>query len=130
MSVAGPQPGLVDAVQRLAASALGGLHNRLALAGLELEEARERLLGTLLLAFGAALAAGATVVALSVWLVLVLWERMGPAAVAVLAVAYAVLCAGLAWRLRLRARAAPAFLADTLAELRRDADAIRPGKLP
>jgi len=130
VSAAGAQPGLGESLRRLVAAALGGLQSRLALAGLELEEARERLVVTLLLAFGAALAAAGAVVALSVWLVLVFWDRTGPALVGLFGLAYALLCAVLVWRLQARARTAPTLLADTLAELRRDAESLRPGGPP
>lgn len=130
MNASDSPPGLGDSLRRLAASVLGGLQSRLALAGLELEEARERLIGTLLLAFGAVLAAGVTLLAASVWVVLLFWDRTGPAIVGGLALGYALLCAFLAWRLVARLRRAPALLGDTLAELRRDADALRAGNPP
>jgi uncharacterized membrane protein YqjE len=89
-------PGLFESLRRLSGTAVGMLHSRLSLASLELGAAGERVLVSLLMAVAAALLAGAAVVALSVWLAFALWDRTGPP-----------------------------LLADTLAELQRDAQLLR-----
>lgn len=123
-------PGLVDALQRLAGSALALLSSRLELLRLEFDAARQRLVVTLLAAFGAALLAAAALLALSAWFALSLWERFGPAVLGLLALGYALAAALLIVWLRARLAAAPAAFADTLAELRRDAQGLRgePGR--
>ena len=125
MSSRSTEPGLFDAVRRLAGSALAMAQSRLELAGIELGEARDRLITTLMLAVAAALLGCAALVALSAWLVLALWDRTGPGILGGLAAAYAVAAVLLLAWLRSRARSDPPLLADTLAELRQDARALR-----
>ena len=125
MTAKGVEPGLFESLRRLSGTALGMLHSRLSLASLELGAAGERVLVSLLMAVAAALLAGAAVFALSVWLAFVVWDRTGPAVIAMIALAYAVAAAALLWRLRSRVRTTPPLLADTLAELRRDAQLLR-----
>ena len=125
MAAPSSDPGLFVSLRRLSGTAVGMLHSRLSLASLELGAAGERVLLMLLMALAAALLAGAAVVAASVWLAFALWDRTGPAVIAMIALAYAAAAAVLLWRLRSRTRSAPPLLADTLAELQRDAQLLR-----
>jgi uncharacterized membrane protein YqjE len=117
--------GLLDAVTRVGASLFGIVQNRLELASLEVGEAGARLATTLVLGLAAVLLLGASVAALSAWVAVALWPALGAAVLAWLALAYAVAGAALSWWLRERLRRAPPLLADTLAELRRDAALMR-----
>ncbi len=122
------EPSLFDALRRLAGTVLSMAQSRLELASLELAEARDRLVVTLALAVGAALFGCATLVALSAWFVLALWERTGPGILGWLAAVYALAAALLLAWLRNRLRSEAPLLADTVAELRRDATALRAGR--
>ena len=118
-------PGLLDAVARVGSSLIGMLHSRLELATLELGEARERLLLTLVASLAAVLLLAGAVVALTAWLAAALWPTLGHAVLGWIALAYGAAGIGLLWWLRARLRAAPPLLADTLAELQKDALMMR-----
>lgn len=119
--------GAFAALRRLAAALVAASQTRLSLASVELTEERDRLLRIALLALAAAFALMLALVALSALLVVAFWDS---ARIAVLVALLAVyLLAGLwcALRARALARAAPALLESTLAELERDAQALRRG---
>lgn len=120
-----PDPGLLAALSEVGGSLLGALHHRLELAGLELDEARERLLPTLAAALAVVLLFGGATAALTAWVAVALWPAWGAWVLLGIAVVYALAGAlALQW-LRARLRRAPPLLADTLAELARDAAALR-----
>lgn len=122
-----PEPGLLAALSEVGGSLLGVLRNRLELAGLELAEARERLLLTLVAALAVVLLAGGAVAALTAWVAVALWPALGAWVLAAIAAAYAVAAAATLQWLRGRLRDAPPLLAATLAELEQDAAALRGG---
>jgi uncharacterized membrane protein YqjE len=115
--------GLLDALGRLGGRLFDTLQNRLELVSIELGEARERLLLTIIASFAAVLLFGGALVALSAWVVVTLWPALGAAVLVWLALAYAMAGAGVLWWRRARGDAPP--LADTLAELRNDAAFMR-----
>ncbi len=115
------EPGLLEAVGRVGGSLIGLLQNRLELASLELDEARENLVLTLVAALAAALLLAGAVIALSAWIAVVLWPVLGHAVLGWIALVYALAGGGLVAWLRRRLKRAPPLLGDTLAELRRDA---------
>jgi len=117
------ETGLLDALGRLGGRLFDTLQNRLELVSIELGEARERLLVTIIASFAAVLLFGCAVVALSVWVVVVLWPVLGRSVLVWVALAYALGGAAVLWWLRTRGDAPP--LADTLAELRNDAAFMR-----
>ena len=121
MSRSGNDPGLLDALTRVGANLVSALGHRLELASIELGEARSRLVATLIVSLGAVLMLGGSVALLSAWVVVALWGTIGAAALAWLALFYALAGAGLLWWLQRRLHADAPLLADTLAELRRDA---------
>ena len=114
-------PGLLDALARLGGTVFAMLHTRLELASLELGEAGGRLVTTIVAGFAAVLLFGGAVAALSAWVAVALWSTLGQAVLVWLALVYVLAGAALLWWLRARTHAAPPLLADTLAELRRDA---------
>lgn len=118
-------PGLFDALTRLGASLAGALGHRIELAGIELGEARGRLVAALVVSLGAVLMLGGAVALLTAWVAVALWATLGAAVLAWLALAYALGGAALLWWLRRRLHAEPGLLADTVAELKRDAAALR-----
>ena len=124
MSRADDDPGLLDALTRVGGSVVGALRNRLDLASIEIGEARGRLVATVVVGIAAVMLIGAAAVALSAWIAVALWSTLGAAVLAWLALVYALAGAGLLWWLQHRLHTDPPLLADTLAELRRDAAAL------
>ena len=117
--------GLLDAARRLGGSALSLANTRLALASLDLTEERDRLLRLAALAIAAATLLALALAAVTAWVVIETWDEHGPLALAGAAVVYAVAGAWCALRLRALAREAPPLLDTTMAELARDAQALR-----
>jgi uncharacterized membrane protein YqjE len=118
-------PGLLDAVARVAGSVFGMLQNRLELASIEIAEAREQLVFTIVASFAAVLLLGGAVVALSAWIAVALWPALGQSVLVWIALAYGLAGAGLLVWLRAKLRGDPPLLAETLAELRTDAALMR-----
>ncbi len=118
-------PGLLDAVARVAGSVFGMLQNRLELASIEIAEAREQLVFTIVASFAAVLLLGGAVVALSAWIAVALWPTLGHAVLVWIALAYGLAGGGLLMWLRAKLRNDPPLLAETLAELRTDAALMR-----
>jgi uncharacterized membrane protein YqjE len=119
------EPGLLDALSRLAGHLFGMAQSRLELASLELSEARSRLMVMLVASFAAALLFGGLIAALSVWVAVALWPTLGHAVLGWIALAYGLAGSGVVVWLRARLRNDPPLLADTLAELRSDAAFMR-----
>lgn len=120
-----PPPGLLDAVTRVGSSLFGMLQNRLELASIEIGEARERLVFTIVASFAAVLLLGGAVVALTAWIAAVAWPALGPSVFGWIALVYGAAGVGLLFWLRAKLRGDPPLLADTLAELRTDAAMMR-----
>ena len=127
MSQGADDPGLLDALTRLGGNLIGALRHRLELASIELGEAGGRLVAAVIMSVGAVLLLGGAVGMLTAWVAAALWSTLGAAVLAWLALAYALAGAGLLWWLQRRLRSAPPLLADTLAELQRDASALHGG---
>ena len=119
------EPGLLDALSRLAGHVFGMAQSRLELASLELSEARTRLMLMLIASFAAVLLVGGAIAALSAWVAVVLWPTLGHAVLGWIALAYALAGGAVVWWLFSRLRNDPPLLADTLAELRHDAAFMR-----
>lgn len=118
-------PGLLASLRRLGATLAALGHTRLALASVELTEERERLLRVALLALVAALAFVLAIVGFSALLVVVFWESARVAVLAALSGLYLLIGLWCAHRLRAASRAGRPLLESTLAELERDAQALR-----
>jgi uncharacterized membrane protein YqjE len=119
------EPGLLEALSRLAGHLFGMVQSRLELASLELSEARTRLMVMVIASFAAVLLLGGAVAALSAWIAVALWPTLGHVVLGWIALAYALAGGAVVWWLRARLRHDPPLLADTLAELRNDAAAMR-----
>jgi uncharacterized membrane protein YqjE len=128
MSRGADDPGLLDALTRLGGNLVGALRNRLELASIEIGEASARLVATVVAGVAAVLLLGGAVGMLTAWVAAALWSTLGAAVLAWLALAYGLAGAGLLWWLQHRLRSAPPLLADTLAELQRDASALHGGR--
>ena len=112
---------LFEALRRIAGTSLGIVQSRLELASIELSETSGRLLNALMIGLMAVLMLAAGLVTVSVWLVMLLWNPLGPTALLILAVIYLLGAAGLLLWLRNCLRSQPPLLDATIAELRRDA---------
>jgi uncharacterized membrane protein YqjE len=118
------QPGLLGSARAVLVALLDIGQTRLQLASTELEEERVRVAELLLWAAAALFFLGVGLVMAGLLLVLVFWD--GPRVLALALVAGAFLAAGvvLAVGWRRKARTKPPLLATTVAELRRDRDAL------
>lgn len=120
-----PVAGLAAALSGIAATVVALLRTHLELATVEFEEVRARVSAMLALIVVATVFACCTFIALSVLVVVWLWDRNPLAVIAGVAVVYALIaaCAALALKHQLHAQGRP--FAATLSELERDAGALR-----
>ncbi|HVE50971.1 MAG TPA: phage holin family protein [Casimicrobiaceae bacterium] len=107
-----------EAFARLAESALGAVRTRAELAGVELIYERERLLKRIALLVGGVVALGFAALFVGVFVVAVFWQTHPLAAIASVAVAYAILGAWLVSKAR--TLGSPSPFAATLAEFEKD----------
>ena len=120
-----PAAGLVSALSGMAATAVALLRTRLELATVEFEEERERIKLMLVLIVVATVFACFAVIAVSVWVVVWFWDSHPLAAIAGVAIFHALISAGALLVLKQQVQAHGRPFAATLAELERDADAMR-----
>jgi uncharacterized membrane protein YqjE len=118
-------PPVVSAAQRLLASVWAMLQTRLAIAGIELAEARERFLRTVVWTAFALLFAGLALFAVSVLIVVLCWDSCRILALVGVVIGHAGLAMVCVLRIRALVRGAPAFLAITLNELEKDCEVLR-----
>ncbi len=99
---------------------------RLELAATEYEEERLRLLQLLISTIATLLLLSMTVLLATTFVIVLVWDSHRLLAIGILVMAFALATAAsaLGWRRRLSQQ--PAFMAATVAELQRDADALRP----
>lgn len=114
----------LENLRRLTATALDLLLARAEFASLELARSRSQLLRWLVLAVLALIFALLSVLAASALLVALLWPALGWKALALLLVLYLVGLSVPALRLRRELKQAQPPFSETLAELRRDREAI------
>ena len=122
-----PATGFGGALSGLAATLVAMLRTRLELATVEFEEERERTKIMLLLVVIATVFSCFALVALSVLAVVLLWNSYPVAALCGVVLAYVVIAALALLALRQNAKQQGRPFAATLAELERDADALRRG---
>ena len=120
-----PAVGFLAALSGMAATAVALLRTRLELATVEFEEERERIKLMLVLIVVATVFACFAVVALSAWVVVWLWDSHPLAAIAGVAIFHALIAGGAVLALKQQVQAHGRPFAATLAELERDADAMR-----
>ena len=118
-------PGLLNSAREVLAALLDIGQTRLQVASTELEQQRLHLSRLLLQAALCFFLLGMGSIMVTLWLVVVFWDEHRLLAIGLITTAYlggAIGC-GLAWRRQ--ARRKPAFLSTTVAELRRDGEALR-----
>jgi uncharacterized membrane protein YqjE len=124
---ASPATGLVGSVRALLAGLVEVGQTRLQLASTELEEERIRLAELLICAIAALFFLGIGIVLAAVLIVVVFWDGPRVEALATVTALFVGVGIWLAVSWRARARAKPKLLAATIAELKRDRDALRGG---
>ncbi len=121
----GKTPGLFGSVRRLSATLVALGQTRLSLACVDLSEERDRILKLALFTLAGALAFVLALVALSAFLVVAFWDSARLQALGLLLIVYLAIAVWCVSRVRALGRDAPALLESTLAELERDAQALR-----
>lgn len=121
MSRRGEAPGLIDAVAALLGTSLRALQSRLELAAFELGEARRRLIFGVVALLAVALLFCGAATALTVWVAVAFWDRLGPSVLGWIALVYALGGLALLYWMKAQLARGPGLLEDTLAELREDA---------
>lgn len=122
--------GLLEALVGFGANLIGIVQNRIELAGIELVEARTRLIMIVAAGLAAALFLCAAVILLTAWIAALLWPALGAAALGWLTLVYVAIAVGLLLWARGKIRNDPPLLGETRAELRADAAFMRGRSLP
>jgi uncharacterized membrane protein YqjE len=120
-----PAAGLAAALSGIAATLVALLRTHLELATVEFEEERERIKTMIALVVIATVFGCFTLIAVSVLVVVWLWDQNPLAVIAGVAVVYALIAAGAVLSLRRQLRTHGRPFAATLSELERGADALR-----
>jgi uncharacterized membrane protein YqjE len=120
-----PPPRLLASLRQLALTALAMAHTRLALAGVELEEELQRLLGLLLSLLGLLVFGLVGVLTATLLVVLAVDAAQRVTVLACFAVAYLGLAGWFVWRVQRMLATRPPFLHATLAEMERDREALQ-----
>ena len=118
-------PRLLASLRQLALTGLAMAHTRLALAGVELEEELQRLLGLLLSLLGLLVFGLVGVLVGTFMVVLAVDAAQRVTVLACFAVAYLGLAAWFVWRVKRMLATRPPFLQATLAEMERDREALQ-----
>ncbi len=121
----GQPPRLFASLRQLARTALAMTHTRLALAGIELEEELQRLIGLLLNLLGLLLFGLAGILIFTLMIVLAVDVSQRVAVLACFAALYLGLGAWFWWRIRHALATRPPFLQATLGEMAQDRDTLQ-----
>ena len=116
--------GVTGSLRSVLRHAAGLFQVRLSLALIELAEARDALITVFVLAIAAIVAGSLTLIAVSAWIIVLLWESLGGWIILILALVYAMLSV-LIGRAALRLiREGRLGLPQTMSELREDRDTL------
>ncbi|MDP2035381.1 MAG: phage holin family protein [Polaromonas sp.] len=126
----GAPPRLLASLRQLALTALAMAHTRLALAGVELEEELQRLVGLLLSLLGLLVFGLMGLLVLTFTVVLAVDAGQRVVVMAGFAIVYLGLAGWLVWRVRRMLATRPPFLQATLAEMARDREALQAASGP
>jgi uncharacterized membrane protein YqjE len=118
-------PRLLASLRQLALTALAMAHTRLALAGVELEEELQRLVGLLLSLLGLLVFGLVGLLVLTLTVVLAVDAAQRVTVLACFAAAYLGLAGWFVWRVQHMLATRPPFLQATLAEMERDREALQ-----
>ena len=117
-------PRLLPSLRQLVSTAFSLGHTRLALAGLELEEEIQRLIGAAILAFAMLVLLALALVVLTFTIIFAVPEQYRIATMIAITVLYFVIAAVLGLRLRSVFALRPPIFGATLAELDKDREAL------
>lgn len=117
--------GLFGSLRQLLITVLGMAHTRMALAGVELEEELQRLIGLLLSMLGLLVFGLVGMLMVTLMVVLAVDAAQRVTVLAILAASYLGLGAWFWWRIQRVLATRPPFLQATLAELAKDRDALQ-----
>lgn len=121
----GQPPRLFASLRQLGLTALAMAHTRVALAGVELEEELQRLIGLLLSLLGLLVFGLVGVLMVTLMVVLAVDSAQRVAVLAFFAAVYLVLAGWFWWRVQRTLATRPPFLQATLAEMAHDRDALQ-----
>ncbi|WP_096669615.1 phage holin family protein [Polaromonas sp. AET17H-212] len=121
----GPPPRLFASLRQLGLTALAMAHTRVALAGVELEEELQRLIGLLLSLLGLLVFGLVGVLMVTLMVVLAVDPAQRVAVLAFFAAVYLLLAGWFWWRVQRTLATRPPFLQATLAEMAQDRDALQ-----
>jgi len=121
----GQPPRLFASLRQLGLTALAMAHTRMALAGVELEEELQRLIGLLLSLLGLLVFGLVGVLMVTLMVVLAVDPAQRVAVLAFFAAVYLVLAGWFWWRVQRTLATRPPFLQATLAEMAQDRDALQ-----
>lgn len=127
---ADPPPRLLVSLRQLLITVLGMAHTRMALAGVELEEELQRLIGLLLSLLGLLVFGLVGVLMLTLLLVLAVDAAQRVPVLAFLAASYLGLGGWFWWRIQRALATRPPFLQATLAEMAQDREALQAALAP
>jgi len=125
----GQPPRLFASLRQLGLTALAMAHTRMALAGVELEEELQRLIGLLLSLLGLLVFGLVGVLMVTLMVVLAVDPAQRVAVLAFFAAVYLVLAGWFWWRVQRTLATRPPFLQATLAEMAHDRDALQAASL-
>ena len=116
--------GVAGSLRSVIRHAVGLFQVRLSLALIELAEARDAFITVFVLAIAAIVAGSLTLIAVSAWIIVLLWEPLGGWIILILALVYAMLSVLLGRAAIRLIREGRLGLPQTMAELRQDRDAL------
>jgi uncharacterized membrane protein YqjE len=116
---------LFGSARRLLATTLAMGQARLELAGIELADERDRLMRIAACGLLGAFALAVSLLSLTILVAVAFWDGARLPALIAITLVWMALGLGALWRAQTLARMAPAPMSLTLAELRRDLDALR-----
>ncbi len=123
-----PAPGILGSLRRLCASVLALLQNRIELFGVEIQEQKARLVRVLLLAAVTVFLGNTAILVLTATIVVLVGDEARTPVLVGLSAFY-VLAAGIAgFLLRRELRSAPPPFEDTVSELKKDCEWLKPRK--
>ena len=117
--------GLFGSVRRVADTCVSSIHNRVELFALELQEEKLRLVRLLLWTGAALFSAFLAMTVITIAVVYLVPEEGRKIAITGFGLLYAIIAGVLAMKLRSEIRNAPPPLADSMAELKKDLQALR-----
>lgn len=122
-----PSPGLLESVRRFGRTGLAVLENRAQLFSVELAEQKARLVRVLVLAGAAIFLANTALLTVSATIVVVVGDKARVPVLIGLSLVYILASLWAFVALRKELRSAPPPFQDTISELKKDSECLKPG---